>query len=146
MATVAETKERVQRFLTQLATVNIDEQGRYSIRHESARVFVEVEDFGDGDTWVRLVSPLLYGVTLGPELYEYVALHSDDLKYGTLTVRKDPEDAGKGALFLGYGLLGTTLDPDELKLAVGMLVTSANRIDDELKVTFGGERFHEDGD
>lgn len=144
MASVAETKERVQRFLTQLAAVNIDENGRYSIRHESARVFVEVEEFGDDQTWVRIVCPLLYGVTLSPELYEYVALHSDDYKYGILSVRLDPEAEGKGAIFLTYGLLGTTLDPDELKMAVGMLVTTGNNLDDELKTKFDGERFHED--
>lgn len=144
MANLADTKERVQRFLTQLASVNIDEHGRYSIRHESARVFVEVEEFGDDQTWVRIVCPLLYQVTLSPELYEYVALHSDDYKYGILSVRLDPENEGKGAIFLTYGLLGTTLDPDELKLAVGMLVTTGNNLDDELKAKFGGERFHEE--
>lgn len=144
MANLADTKERVQRFLTQLASVNIDEHGRYSIRHESTRVFIEVEEFGDDQTWVRIVCPLLLGVTLSPELYEYVALHSDDYKYGILGVRLDPETEGKGAIFLTYGLLGTTLDPDELKLAVGMLVTTGNNLDDELKGKFGGERFHEE--
>lgn len=144
MTSVADTKERVQRFLTQIASVNIDEYGRYSIRYDSARVFVEVEEFGNDQTWVRLVCPLLYGVDLTPELYEYVALRSDDYKYGILNVRKDGEAEGKGAIFFTYGLLGTTLDPDELKLAVGMLVSSGNDLDDELKAKFGGERFHEE--
>ena len=144
MASVADTKERVQRFLTQIASVNIDEHGRYSIRHESARVFVEVEEFGADQTWVRIVCPLLFDVTFTPALHEYIALHSDDYKYGILSLRPDPEAQGKGAIFLTYGLLGTTLDPDELKLAVGMLVSTGNQLDDELKTQFGGERFHED--
>jgi len=144
MTSVAETKERVQRFLTQLASVNIDEHGRYSIQHESARVFVEVEEFGDEQTWVRITCPLLFGVTFTPEVYEYVALHSDDYKYGILGLRPDPDAEGTGGIFLTYGLLGTTLDPDELKLAVGMLVTTGNDLDDELKEKFGGERFHEE--
>ncbi len=144
MANVAETKERVQRFLTQIASVNIDEHGRYSIRYDSARVFVEVDEFGDDQTWVRLVCPLLHEVPLTPELYEYVALHSDDYKYGILSVHKSNETDTVGSLFFTYGLLGTTLDPDELKLAVGILVTAANDLDDELKEKFGGERFHEE--
>ena len=144
MASVADTKERVQRFLTQLASVNIDEHGRYSIQYESARVFVDVEAFGDDQTWVNAVCPLLFDVPVSDELYRHVALHSDDFKYGTLSMRLDNEDPSKARLFLAYGMLGTTLDPDELKMAVALLVRSANDLDDELKAKFGGVRFHED--
>jgi len=144
MVTVSDTKDKVQRFLTQMASVNIDENGRYSIRHGSARVFVSVEELGDDHTWVKLVCPLVWEATISPELYEYIALNSDLYKYGTLSLVVDNDDSSKASIFFTYGMLGTTLDPDELQLAVGLIANTADELDDELKKQFNGKRFHED--
>ncbi len=143
MASVAETKDRVQRFLTQLGQVTIDDKGRYSMRNGSARIFVEVSELGD-QTWVSLVCPLLLQVPTSPALYEYVALHADDYKYGTLSLGLNPENSGEAMILFTYGMLGTTLDPDELKLAVALLADTADDLDNQLQDKFGGRPFHDD--
>ena len=57
MPTVAETREKVQ--LDPMASVQLEQDGRLLLRNESSRIFVNVEDFADRDTWIELVSPIL---------------------------------------------------------------------------------------
>jgi len=142
MSALLETKDRVQTFLTELGPVNIDGSGQYSLRNGSTRVFVSVSELSEDSTWVRLLCPLLNDVNESPELHQHVAFNSDQYKYGTLGLSKD--DDGKCHIWLGYGLLGDTLDPDELKRAVVMLASTADDLDDELQGRFGGNRFYED--
>lgn len=141
MSVVATTKEKVQRILPDLGNPMLDSQGRLSLQCGSARIFVEVEELGSDQSWVRLTCPLLQEITPSPALFEYVAMNADRFKYGALSATKD--DQGQVHLWMTHGLLGTYLDPDELKIAVSLLVQSADELDDELKARFGGVRFHE---
>jgi hypothetical protein len=136
-------KDKVQRYLSEFVRFEVDSEGRYTFRYGSTRVFVEVRDFGDGDTLVSINMPLLLGVSPTAELYREVATSS--FKFGALTVLEPDEDGTVMVLF-HHTLLGTYLDPDELRHAIGMMVTSADDLDTELKGRFGGDTFHEDSD
>jgi hypothetical protein len=141
MVTVPETKEKVQQVLTKFGSPMITENGAYTLRNGSSQFFVEVSDWGDEDTWIRVISPVLLGAKESPELFEYVALNSDRYKIGTLSAMR--EDAGI-TLFLSHGILGTYLDAPELERTVVLIAETADEIDDELQGRFGGHRFHED--
>ena len=138
---VAATRAKAQQYLTQnFNDVNIDAEGNYSLRHGSTRIFVRVRTHDDTDwTWVTLEVPLLANVKETPEVFEHVALHSDDFIFGHLSaIRSD-----KGLLILfSHALLGDYLDEDELVKAVGGMLSVADHMDDELAEQFGGDRFH----
>ena len=51
------------------------------------------------------------------------------------------EKEGKFTLWLTHSLLGDYLDIEELKSAVATMANTADRLDDELKAKFGGERY-----
>lgn len=142
MPTVSQTRTSVRRYLSTMGPVETGDDGVFSLRNGSARVFVSVEDFADGDTWVRISCPVLGGVVPTPALFEYVALNSANYRYGCLTVERDKDEAV--TIVLVHGVLGTYLDPEELRIAVAMLADSADVIDDQLKARFGGMRFHEE--
>lgn len=144
MPSVSQTRTVVRRFLSRLGTVDVGKDEIFSMRNGSTRVFVAVEDFGDGDTWIRIFCPVLTGVSPSPELFEYVALNAGNYRYGTVSAEKESDGAIR--LLLTHGILGTYLDPEELRIAVALLADSADTIDDQLKQMFGGVRFHEDGD
>lgn len=140
---VAATTAKVQQYLTQnFGNVSIDRDGNFSLRHGSVRIFVRVATRDEVDwTWVRLWILLLYRVKETPALFEHIALHKDEYLFGHLYAVRGEEGIIIG---LRHVLLGEHLDEEELCRAVGSMLVSADKLDDELKTQFGGSRFHED--
>lgn len=144
MGDEAAVKIKVQQYLTEaFQSVSIDRSGQYSLRHESARLFVEVTSKGaDEPVIVKLTVPLLFGVNNGPELHEHIAFHADDYFFGHLSL--EPRSDGSTDIFFSHRLLGDYLDEAELEIAVAWMLGGANEMDDELQARFGGTKFHED--
>lgn len=134
-----EMRERVRYVLTEaLGSVEVDRDGDFSFPHESTRVFIGVRPFGAEGTVVVIDAPVVFGATPSPELYEWIALHANDYVLGHLgcELRDD------GVLVLvSHRLLGDYMDPEELLRAVSAVAGTANRLDEEVMVLFGGERF-----
>ncbi len=139
---VRDTRERLQRYLTDfLDEVKVDKDGDFHFRHESVEVFATTQEWGEDETVVHVVAPLLFGVKGSPELFEYIARHSDDYLFGHLAL-KDRD--GTFDIHFSHILLGDFLDPEELKSVVAAVAITGNDLDDELQKQFGGERFYED--
>ena len=140
---VAATRSKVEQYLTEnFDDVNTAPDGSHSLRRGSARIFVTVRTHDDTDwTWVTLEAPLLSNVEATPEVFEHVALHSDDFIFGHLSAVRT--ESGLEILFT-HALLGDFLDEDELVKAVGGMLVIADNMDDELAEIFGGDRFHDE--
>jgi hypothetical protein len=139
-ANVEAVKAKIQSILTQRGTVQIDRDGDFSIGLGSARAFVRVREYGNGQATVVLVfAQVLLNVPLTPDLYKYVALHSDDLVFGHLVLAE--MDDNTGMLLISHTLLGDYLDEDELLYAVYGVAGAADEFDDKLQQQFGGKRF-----
>lgn len=138
-------KDKVQRYLTDdfLNKVEIDNDGDFTARHGSARIFINVSDWGDDETLVRILVPLLREVSPTNELFRHVAYHSHDFHFGRLGL-VDRGDTCE--ILFTHTLLGDFIDPEELKSAVGGMLMTAEDLDNELQQKFGGQRFHEDVD
>ncbi|MFT4200854.1 T3SS (YopN, CesT) and YbjN peptide-binding chaperone 1 [Gordonia sp. (in: high G+C Gram-positive bacteria)] len=142
--------EAVQGKVQQILAANLQDKvqltkdGGFTIRNGSSRLFIEVQEWKD-KTLVSLRVPVLFEVPRSPELNEYVAYHSDSFVFGTLALHKAGDDE-KTTVSLKHNLLGDFLDEEELMSAVYGLAFVADDVDDELKATFGGLRFHEDDD
>lgn len=138
---VAVTKEKVQRYVTDLAgSVSIDRDGDFHIRNGSSHVFLSVTPFGENNSIVRIFAPINRDVPESPELYKYVASSGSRFAFGSISAR---EENGKVHLYLGHALLGEFLDPEELTAALSAIAYTADLVDDEIKAKFGGTRFHE---
>lgn len=136
---VDQVKAKVQAILTEKGPVSLDGDGDYSIPMGSTRVFVRVLAHPNNEaTLVSVFAPVLSGVPLTPEFYEYVALNADSLYFGHLSL--DTNDSG-GFLMVTHILLGDYLDADELLYAVFGVASAADELDDDLQARFGGKRF-----
>jgi hypothetical protein len=125
-------------------SVQIDSDGDYSVRHDSARLFMRVVQPGDQDdspTFVVLWTPLLRGVNDGPDLHKYIAYHADDYRFGHLSLHRNTD--GTTSVLFTHQLLGDYLDEAELGYASVGMVRTADEIDDQIQAQFGGTRFHE---
>lgn len=147
MSKLLELRERVRQILTsELSGVVVDEAGDFSIQNESTAVFVrcEEQDFDNGEsrTMINVLAPVVFGAPPSPQLFEYLALESNQYLFGHLVGLRN--DDGSISVFLEYRLLGDYLDAEELLNAVWAIALSANDLDDEVKSRFGGERLNED--
>lgn len=131
---------KVQELLLAVADqVQLVRSGVFSVRHGSARAFIEVRT-RESFSWVRLTVPVLVKLTESPELLDFVA-HNDDYIFGHLYLEQWEEGA---TLMFAHSLLADYLDEAELGHALGGMISVADSLDDELKGRFGGSRFHED--
>lgn len=143
MGDVTAVKARVQQYLTnKFQSVTIDRDGDFSLRHDSARIFVEVMSKSEeSPVIVRLTAPLLFNVNNTTSLHEYIAFHADDYFFGHLSL--ETREDGTTDIYFSHRLLGDYLDAAELEIATGWMLGAANDLDDELQAQFGGTKFHE---
>ena len=136
MATVDDTQRRIQKMLHEwLGKVEIDGDGDFVFHMESTACFGRVVDWGDGDLLFNAWAPVLLDVPLTNELYKFVATES----YAVGNLMLEESDSGNtGLLQFQYRILANDLDESELKMAVGVVASTADNLDDKLQKRFGG--------
>lgn len=144
MSAVDSVKGKVQRILTNsLGSVRIDKDGDFVVRNNSAVAFVRVsEGFGDDGVIVRITCPLIHGVTITPELCRWVAI--DGQKYRIGGVSLDEQKPNVGWVFFRHHIIADDLDESELMGSLFAVLTTSDRLDNELHQKFGGELFGEE--
>lgn len=136
---VAETRDKVQRILTKyLGSIMVVADGDFQVQHGSTACAISVRDWGDGHTLVRLMAPVLRDAPASPELFRWVTTEGQYYRFGTMTAVE--HDDGTVDLYFDHTLLGTFLDEDELMVAFGAVITTADALDDELEERFGGKK------
>ena len=137
-------KAKVQRILAdELGSVEIDRDGDFVVKHESAVVFVSVFAFNDNedsDIVVRCFAPMVIGVPLTQDVYKWVAVEGQNFHFGSCYVTFE-ENSSNGWISFAYSIVGNDLDPNELLSAVYRTVFTANDLDEKLLQKFGGKLF-----
>lgn len=112
-------------------------------RFGSTALFVSVKDALQGShVIVVLESPVLVDVPVTRELLEYVGYKSGVYLFGHLALVGHNGVGSTGHLIFRHTLLGESLGKAELILTAGLVAATANRLDDDLQVRFGGRRFY----
>jgi hypothetical protein len=136
---VEQVKIMVQRILTEeLTSVRLGSDGLIILENDSATGFVEVLEWGDDQTIVKVSSTVLWDVPLVPDLFQWVATEGQARWFAHYRVFID--DDGTGDLMLEHDLLGDFLDPAELIEAVYAVMVGADSMDEDLQSRFGGKR------
>ena len=141
MPTVDDVKAKVQRILqANLNRVEIDRDGDFMVRHESAVVFVRVlKGFGEDGVIVRVNCPLVVDVPVTPDLAMWIATEGQDYIIGStqLVIRED----GTGWLFFAQNIIADDLDESELMGTIFGVTFTSNDLDNNLRDRFGGQLF-----
>jgi hypothetical protein len=134
---------KLQQYLTTLYTgVEVMDANQYTLRHGSARAFLQVTSKGDDSpTVIKIDIPVLTNVRADADTEKWVALHSDDYLFGHFSLYQ--RESGEIDLYLSHRLLGDYLDEAEVEVAVSWMLSTANDVDEELQAQLGGSRFHE---
>lgn len=145
MPTADDVKARVMRMLAKHVQVRVDQDGDIVAQHESAVCFVRCSPFNPGhslggmDVVVKLFAPILWDVDRTPALYEWVATEGQGFIIGRVACNPT-SDRSKTNVFFEYNLLGDNLDEPEVVHALGITLSMANGLDDQLQPRFGGRK------
>ena len=139
MPTIDEVKAKVQRILVSHESVRLGRDGEFILEHNSARLFVEVEEgFGDDGVLIRFNIPMLKDVPVTPALFEYAATEGQLFRLGSIIV--GVQDGGKLAnVWFKYSIVADDLDESELMTSAYVLMVNCDKLDNQLQARFGGE-------
>lgn len=138
MANLDAVRKRVQRILTdKFGRVEVDRDGDFVIRYESAVTYVSInEGFNDGAV-VDLRCPLICDVKITDQLCRWIATEGQMFRLGGCFLNPN-DDEKSGWVYFKYAITADDLDESELVNAVGAVVVTSNRLDNELRDRFGG--------
>ena len=137
MPTVDETRFKIQRMLqSAFGRVELDSDDEFVFRGDSTLALGQVLPYGDDEMIFNVWAPVLLNVPITNELCRFVATESYTV--GNLIIREGP-DGRSGELQFQYRIRANDIDESALRLAVLMVVFTADDLDDKLVKRFGGE-------
>ncbi len=146
MTSPADVQSRVLHLLSKHMTTHVDSDGDIVVQSGSAVCFIRCASFGSRgitlaglNVVVKIGAPILWDVARTPELYEWVATEGQAFVIGHVVCYRSQE-AENTNLFLEYALFGDNLDEPEIVHAVGITLSMANGLDDQLQPRFGGRK------
>jgi len=115
-----------------------DQNDNFILMAGSARVIVAPLDWVEGQTLVKIISPVNKDGEPADELAKYLIAENMSLIFGKFSV--EPTER---MVFYEHTLLGDFLNRKELEVAVKAIVSTADKYDDEIQARFGGKKFGE---
>jgi len=109
-----------------------DEAPTFSLTVGSAVVSLIVLPLGDDDAWIDSWSWVVTGVEQSTDLYRYLLLENKGMRFGGFAVDED------GDIMFKYGIVGSSLDKEELRTAVLAVAQTADEYDDQIVAKYGG--------
>ena len=117
-----------------------DDEGKsFLVPYGSAGVFVDFRDWADGQTLVNLHAFVLDEVDAADERRLQILDELNEINKSTY-VGKVYLDVEAKTIVLEHDLLGNDLDADELMGALRTLASTADELDDRLRLTLGTGR------
>lgn len=107
----------------------------------STRISISASAAKDQDsTFVEIRSHVADDVRVTDELLQWLSTASNDLPLGHVTLEFQA-DRTLATLEVRHKLLGDYLELEEIRLALALVATEADRLDDLVVGKFGGKRF-----
>ncbi len=106
----------------------------FGISMGSAYAQIAVYAWGDNDATLRAWSWVLTGAETTPELMRYLLDTNANIRFGSFGMDE------VGDILFQNTILAATCDKEELRATIMAVVSTADRVDDELVAKFGGQR------
>jgi hypothetical protein len=115
-----------------------DQNDNYVLHAGSARIFIIPLDWIEGQTLIRILSPVNREAQISDELTKFLGAENMKVIFGKFSL--DPE---RRIVFFEHTLLGDFLNRKELEVAVKAIAVTADKYDDQIQAQFGGKKFGE---
>jgi hypothetical protein len=115
-----------------------DQNDNYVLHAGSARIFIIPLDWVEGQTLIRILSPVNREAQISDELTKFLGAENMKVIFGKFSL--DPD---RRIVFFEHTLLGDFLNRKELEVAVKAIAVTADKYDDQIQAQFGGKKFGE---
>ena len=116
----------------------IDDAPGFRIEMGSALVVVWVMPWTDNDAIVSARSYVVRETPITEDLMRFLLTKNANLNFGCFGLTEEND------IVLEHNLVGSTCDKEEVRTAVRLMVSMADRYDDEITRTWGGKRAADD--
>jgi hypothetical protein len=125
---------KVGKILTELFPETFSPWGQSSYMgvHGSTIVFVGVIPYGEEETVVRIISYVVSGARVDPDLMAYLLRTNANLRFGAFGIDDD------GDIFLHHTIRGNDANPNSLAHYVAEIASKSDEYDDQIVAQFGG--------
>jgi len=132
---VAQTQARVDAILQSKFPEAIPfDNGAWVITQGSSAVMIMVRPYTESDTMVELLSQVVTGASITPDLQHFLLRKNAELHFGAFSLLFD------GTIVFSYSLPGLNIDENELEAAVTSVAVIADHYDDHIVHMAGGKR------
>ncbi len=137
---LAVARKRIEEIVPDLVgdVVEQDEDGDYVLPIHDVHVTVAPRATPDGQVVIRVFCVCNVGVNVAPELGLFLARLNFGLMFGRFAL-----DTENRSIWFDESLLGEKFREEELRFAIRMVASTADRWDDQLKQMFGGLTYQE---
>ena len=111
-----------------------DDRPVFMVNVGSAITHTAVYPWGDDDPTICSRAWVVQDAEMTPELMRYLLTTNDTMRFGAFGIDEDDD------IFFEHTIVGSTCDRDELKTSIMAVVTTADRLDDEIVARWGGTR------
>ena len=112
----------------------IDDRPAFHMQMGSTATLITVYPWGDDDANVEAAALVASGTELVPDLLHDLLHRNYMMRFGAFAI------SDGGGIYFQHGIVGSTLDKEELKASVLAVSTTADRLDDEIVSKWGGQR------
>ncbi|MFM9108390.1 MAG: T3SS (YopN, CesT) and YbjN peptide-binding chaperone 1 [Chloroflexota bacterium] len=112
----------------------IEDQPAFAIQMGSCLVFLAVRPWGDNDATISISSLVVRQPNLTADLMHFLLNENTGNIFGRFGIDDD------GDVVLDHCLVGSTCDKEEIRAATRIMISMADRYDDEITARWGGKR------
>lgn len=123
--------------------VYANQQGALIVPHiHKTACFVEVSGLPDGLHRVNIHAPVLRDVSPTTAMYQYVASHTGDFYFGSLSLYFE-HHVPPVAIEFEHSLIAEQTTAEQLNYFVALIANTANTLTERLRPLFGGQGAYE---
>ena len=132
---IDQTIIKVESFLKEISPEYVSyDNGSFTINFGSSQVMIIVRPFTENETCVEIVSNVVTGANITPELMKFLLHKNSEIHFGAFGLLFDD------TITFQHSITGTNLDKNEFETSLKAVAIISDYYDDEIINMAGGKR------
>jgi hypothetical protein len=132
---IDQTISKVESFLKEISPEYVSyDNGSFTINFGSSQVMIIVRPFTENETCVEIVSNVVTGANITPELMKFLLHKNSEIHFGAFGLLFDD------TITFQHSITGTNLDKNEFETSLKAVAIISDYYDDEIINMAGGKR------
>lgn len=132
---IEQTIQKVENYLKEIFPDYISfGNGSFTVNYGSSQIMIIIRPFTDSETCVEIVSNVVTGANVTPELMKFLLRKNAEIHFGAFGLLFDD------TITFQHSITGTNLDKNEFETSLKAVAIISDHYDDEIIQMAGGKR------